>query len=176
MPRTGPVGDSWPRPPGLDEQVAELDPDVGALLDVLGDSPTDDDLELLRSDDRLWIPIARIDVRPWLVSWFTATADWQIERDLSGPITGTSSVGVAWSYGGVHDVAEAFNGLPATGREVVVRGDTVMGMDRYDCRFRLWRYVDWAGLYAQLGLALNWRVPVSNTPSPLPRPPDPREP
>jgi hypothetical protein len=31
-------------------------------------------------------------------------------------------------------------------------------------RFRVRRYVDWAGLFAQLGLTLNWRTPVTPEP------------
>jgi hypothetical protein len=26
------------------------------------------------------------------------------------------------------------------------------------------RYIDWAGLFAQLGLTLNWRTPVASEP------------
>jgi hypothetical protein len=29
-----------------------------------------------------------------------------------------------------------------------------------DTKLDVRRYIDWAGLYAQLGLVVNWRVPI----------------
>ncbi len=53
----------------------------------------------------------------------------------------------------------AFNGIPASGRGVTVHGFSLLGVE--DERLVVRRYVDWAGLFAQLGLTLNWRTPVS---------------
>jgi hypothetical protein len=96
-----------------------------------------------------------------LGQWFTASEGaWVADRDRSGPL-GENAFGVAWEYRGVHDVPFAFNGLPASGLEVTVRGFTVVGPPTDEARLHALRhYVDWAGLYAQLGLTLNWRLPV----------------
>lgn len=118
----------------------------------------------LRDDIEFQLALARADTRPYLVHWFSElivrTEGWVPDRERSGPI-GEQSVGTEWSWTGVHDDegrASAFNGITATGREVTVRGFTLMGVE--DRQFKLRRYVDWAGLFAQLGLTLNWRVPV----------------
>lgn len=118
----------------------------------------------LREDFEFQLALARADIRPHLVNWFSErivrTAGWVPDRERSGPI-GEQSVGTEWSWTGVHDDerrAGAFNGITGTGREVTVRGFTLMGVD--DGQFKVRRYVDWAGLFAQLGLTLNWRVPV----------------
>jgi hypothetical protein len=147
-------------PPNLAEHIAELDPEVRDLLERLRGGADPADLELLASDSRFWFPAARLDVRPWLVHWFEPTTDFAVDGNRSGPILDTSSVGCAWSYGGVHRRDGRFNGLTATGRSVVVRGYTVMGEERGSFGFA--RYIDWAGLYGQLGLTVNWRVPLPN--------------
>ena len=89
---------------------------------------------------------------------------WQVDRERSGAI-GPNAVGVEWTWRGVHDDVNrvgAFNGVAASGREVLVHGFTLMGVE--EGGFRLRRYIDWAGLWAQLGLTLNWRTPVSPEP------------
>jgi hypothetical protein len=53
-----------------------------------------------------------------------------------------------------------FNGIRATDRPVVVRGFTILSIEEE--RLKVRRYVDWVGLYGQLGLTFNWRVPVEN--------------
>jgi hypothetical protein len=147
-------------PPNLADEIEELEPDVRGLFESLSQDATSGDLELFASDSRFWLPAARLDIRPWLVHWFEPTTDWAVDGNRSGPIAGTSSVGCAWSYGGDHREDGRFNGLTATGRSVVVRGYTVMGDE--NGRFGFARYIDWAGLYGQLGLTVNWRVPVPN--------------
>ena len=70
-------------------------------------------------------------------------------------------VAVEWAFAGVHSRAD-FNGLRASGRNVDVRGITlfqavdVEGGQRLGFR----RYVDWARVFAQLGLTLSWRIPL----------------
>jgi topoisomerase IA-like protein len=44
----------------------------------------------------------------------------------------------------------------------VVRGFSLFVVE--DGEFRVRRYIDWIGLYAQLGLGVNWRVPIDTVP------------
>lgn len=118
----------------------------------------------LREDREFQLALARADVRPHLVTWFSEASPrrdaWLPNRERSGPI-GDHAVGIEWSWTGVHDdegCANAFQGIPGSGRAVTVRGFTLMGVE--EGRFRVRRYVDWAGVFAQLGLTLNWQVPV----------------
>lgn len=102
----------------------------------------------------------RADTLPFLQTWFTEVEPgWQMDVDRSGAL-GAQSVGIEWSFHGVHDTDGAFNGLAASMREVDVRGFSIIGMERD--RLQVRRYVDWAGLFAQLHLTLNWRMPLSN--------------
>lgn len=114
----------------------------------------------LREDREFQLALARADTRPYLLSWFSETEGWLADEERSGPI-GEQAVGTEWSWTGVHDdtgPAGAFNGIAASGRPVTVSGFTLMSAE--GDRFTVRRYVDWAGLFAQLGLTLNWRVPV----------------
>jgi hypothetical protein len=116
--------------------------------------------------------VVRHDTRPVLREWFTDTENdrgWEMDFDRSGRIGEGQSAGVAWSFEGTHDQVSpedarwsTFNGIPVTERQVTVRGFTLVDVD-FDSdqpRLRLRRYVDWAGLYSQLGLTVNWRVPL----------------
>ena len=118
----------------------------------------------LREDREFQLALARADARPHLVTWFSEANRrrdaWLPDRERSGPI-GDHSVGTEWSWTGVHDdegCANAFQGIPGTGRAVTVRGFTLMGVE--EGQFKVRHYVDWAGVFAQLGLTLNWQVPV----------------
>lgn len=118
----------------------------------------------LREDREFQLALARADARPHLVTWFSEatrpTDAWRPDPERSGPI-GDHSVGTEWCWTGMHDdegCANTFQGIPGSGRGVTVRGFTLMGVE--DGQFRVRRYVDWAGLFAQLGLTLNWQVPV----------------
>jgi hypothetical protein len=122
----------------------------------------------LREDTELLVALARADARPHLVSWFTERriegqeSGWSNDRERTGPL-GPNAAAVEWSWIGVHDDQQgdgAFNTIAASGQDVIVRGVTLMSVE--DSRFQVRRYIDWAGLFAQLGLALNWRTPVSN--------------
>ena len=60
-----------------------------------------------------------------------------------------------------------YHGYPAvictSPNDVIVHGFTLFGVeldDRGETRAMVRRYVDWAGVFAQLGLTLNWRTPV----------------
>jgi hypothetical protein len=145
----------------LNEEQLELfrrmhEDDPGALIDRL------------REDTEFLVALARADTRPHLASWFTERrvegqeSGWSYDRERTGPL-GPNAAGVEWSWIGVHDDQQgdgAFNTIAASGQEVTVRGVTLVGVE--DGRFRVRRYIDWAGLFAQLGLALNWRTPVAD--------------
>jgi hypothetical protein len=130
--------------------------DPGALIDQL------------REDTELLVDLARADTQPHLASWFTERriegqeSGWSYDRERTGPL-GPNAAAVEWRWIGVHDDQQgdgAFNTIAASGKDVIVRGVTLMSVE--DSRFQVRRYIDWAGLFAQLGLALNWRTPVSN--------------
>ena len=111
----------------------------------------------LRESVDLQVAMARADIRPHLRAWFTETVDWQNDPQTSG-VVGPGAAGVEWMWQGVHDKDGTFNGLSPSGREIVVRGFTLIGIE--EGRLVLRRYIDWAGLYEQLGLALSWRLPL----------------
>jgi hypothetical protein len=143
----------------LNEEQLELfrrmhEDDPGALIDKL------------REDTEFLVALARADTRPQLASWFTErriegqASGWSYDRERTGAL-GRNAVGVEWSWTGVHDNQQGdFNTIAASGKEVTVRGVTLMGVE--NGRFRARRYMDWAGLFAQLGLALNWRTPITD--------------
>jgi hypothetical protein len=126
-------------------------------------------MEVLRDDIELLVAIARADTRPHLLHWFSEhgveqAAGWTHDPERTGPI-GSFAAGVEWSWVGRHDddgADGAFNGIAPSQREVIVRGMSLMGVEEDE--FRVRRYVDWAGVYAQLGLTLNWRTPVRSEP------------
>ena len=124
-------------------------------------------METIRGDIDFLVALARADMRPYLVTWFTerpragAENGWVHEPDRSG-VVGASAAGVEWRWTGIHDddghPGGAFNGTTPSGLDVEVTGFTLMSIE--NDRFTVRRYIDWAGLYAQLGLTLNWRTPV----------------
>jgi hypothetical protein len=116
---------------------------------------------VLRAENDFALAFARADAVTYLRKWFTPTQGWRTVEERSGA-SGGAGVAVEWAWDGVHDRPGTFNGLSPTGRPVTVKGVTMLGLE--DGRVRVWRYVDWAGLFAQLGLSLNWRVPVSSAP------------
>jgi hypothetical protein len=140
-----------------------------AFLEALGDhldqyleveSSPHDLLELVTSDDAFREALVRADSLPSLTTWFTGSADgWRAHRERSGRL-GEAAAGTEWSFDGRHDQDDVFNGIRATDRPVVVRGFTILSIEEE--RLKVRRYVDWAGLYGQLGLTVNWRVPVEN--------------
>jgi hypothetical protein len=91
---------------------------------------------------------------------------WTVDPDRSGPL-GAGSVGVEWVYEAFHnrepsyvvtDPKAPFLGMPPTDNPVEAHGFSIFGVE--GGVFTVRRYIDWAGLYGQLGLTLNWRVPV----------------
>jgi hypothetical protein len=128
------------------------------------------------------IAMARADVRHHLLRWFQESdAGWQEDPRRSGSL-GEEAVATPWSFSGIpaekgtvggelasNDLVTVvgFNGLVATGREITVRGLTVMTVERDEeteaPKLSVHRHVDWAGLYGQLGLTLNWRIPTEGS-------------
>jgi hypothetical protein len=102
-----------------------------------------------------------------LEQWFSVRGEGlKFTEGRSGPV-GDRDAGAEWEYEGIHDKAGALRGLPATGRPVAVHGLTVVGTGiGEDGRevVLLTRHIDWVGLYAQLGLTINWRVPLDPEP------------
>lgn len=121
-------------------------------------SGAEDLIERLRTDFRVLDAVAFADMMVSLQQWFSDRATiWEVDEQTSGP-AGSAGAGVEWTYRGTHTQAGTFNGLPATGRDVEVHGYSAFTV--VDSRLDVRRYIDWAGLYAQLGLVVNWRVPV----------------
>jgi hypothetical protein len=137
-------------------------------------------LEALRQPDQVFLlAIAEADTAPMLRQWFSergivrAESGWEHDPHRTGRI-GESAVGVEWRWTGVHDdggdqdddggpTFPSFNSLPPSGNEVTVHGFTLFGIEldhRGEPLAAVRRYVDWAGVFAQLGLTLNWRTPV----------------
>jgi hypothetical protein len=123
-------------------------------------------IERVKIDRNLLDALAFADMLVSLEQWFSDRAPiWEVDEQTSGP-AGPSGVGVEWTYRGTHDHAGTLNGLPATMREVEVHGYSVFtAVETGDgSKLDVRRYIDWAGLYAQLGLVVNWRVPMPADP------------
>jgi len=136
----------------------------------------------MRTDDGFRVAMARADVRHHLLRWFQEDeAGWQDDLERSGPL-GDASVGTSWTFSGIH-VEEStpddrvvggvlasgeevevvgFNGVTPTGNRITVRGFTVMSAVEGKPDLAVHRHVDWAGLFGQLGLTLNWRIPIDD--------------
>jgi hypothetical protein len=138
----------------------------GESLDLLGERLRA--FNALRQDPerlRQWLAaddnaeaVARADIEPHLRAWFTPTDGWAAHADTTGAL-GPRGAGVEWRWHGSHDRDGAFNGLAATGVGVVVRGFSVLTFNT-ERAFKVRRYIDWAGLFTQLGLTMNWRLPA----------------
>jgi hypothetical protein len=144
----------------------------------LKDNP-DGMLEALQQPDQVFLlAVAEADTAPMLREWFSergvvrADSGWEHDPERTGRI-GESAVGVEWRWHGRHDDGESqggpgakvpsFNSIPPSGNDVTVHGFTLFGVEMDDAgerRAMVRRYVDWAGVFAQLGLTLNWRTPV----------------
>lgn len=145
-----------------------LHPEDEHWLELANDPPRFFE-ELNSNVDNQQVEMARADVVSHLREWFSDAEGWQHDPARSGPI-GDGWFGTEWTYGGIHDKDGAFNGLHATGNHVTVRGFTLMGVEGDHTVVH--RYVDWLGLFGQLRLSVNWRLPHQ----PDPRPDDPDEP
>lgn len=124
-------------------------------------------VEEMRNDRAMVEATVASDALSTLERWFSVRGEGlRFTEGRSGPVGGRDA-GAEWAYEGIHDKAGALRGLPATGRPVEVHGLTVVGTATgEDGReaFLLTRHIDWAGLYAQLGLTINWRVPLDPEP------------
>jgi hypothetical protein len=154
-----------------------LDADQWHQLTQLMEQP-DDHIGALLGDPDLQVAIARADVVPRLLGWFTPdTPDehggrdrwgWSYAPERSGTI-GASAV-VEWSFAGTYTedgnggdppTGTLFNGVLRLDQPAELHGVTFMGVEGGE--FRLRRYIDWIGFYAQLGLTVNWRTPSRST-------------
>jgi hypothetical protein len=131
-----------------------------AIYEQLRDRP-DELINVARNDLAVGVAIARADAVPRFRTWFTEQEGWRSNDERSGAI-GPASVGVEWQFSGVHDKDLAFNGLAASGRAIEIRGYSIVGADGGKLNVR--RYIDWAGLFGQLGLSVNWRIPLPAEP------------
>ena len=155
-----------PSPPDWPERQEALDEEeVARYLELQEDWPAL--LETLTGDLEFGLKVVEADSVAVLSQWFTAAdGGWRTEADRSG-LLGADAFGVAWAYDGIHDIPFAFNGVPASNRPVTVRGFTLIGSDPSGSgRAQIRRYVDWAGVFGQLGLTLNWRIPVEPSRAP----------
>lgn len=145
------------------EWMGRLQDDDERYQEIVGDAESF--VGRLNDDSELAVDLARADVEAHLRTWFTddERSGWEHDPTRSGPI-GDGWFGTEWTFRGVHDRDGAFNGLPATGNDVVVRGFTLMGTQDGNVCVR--RYVDWVGLFGQLRLSVNWRLP--HQPDPVP--------
>jgi len=146
-----------------------LGPERAEIFDRLMDPETGNPRELmaaLRDDPGFGQAVVECDTVDRLGPMFSDDrGEWTAESERSGAL-GDASFGVAWTFATLHDKPDAFNHLPATNRPVTVRGFTILGVDvdadSGDEKVKVRRYVDWAGVFGQLGLTLNWRVPLPN--------------
>lgn len=154
--------------PELPKWEDELTPDQLEKFTDLQQDPVSL-VNAMREDIEFQVALARADTRPHLIHWFTeldisrTDEGWVADLERSGPI-GPLAVGTEWSWSGVHDdVGGApINDTAPSGRTVTVRGFTLMGVDKGELAVR--RYCDWVGLFAQLHLTLNWRMPIGEPP------------
>lgn len=148
-----------PSPEGWEGRQGALDPDaLGRYAELAADWSAL--LAVLRDDPDFGLRVVEADAVAVLVQWFRPGEGWARDPDRWG-VLGENAYGVAWAFDGVHDEDRVFNGLPASGRRVSVVGFTVIGPDPVGGpRAVIRRYVDWAGVFGQLGLTLNWRLPV----------------
>jgi hypothetical protein len=155
------------------ECLGRLAEETRARYEELADDPQRL-VEGLREDARLGLALIECDTVTGLSRWFTGLEGWSADpEELSGAL-GHAAFGAAWTFHGRHDRGfqmadppdrSPLSGVQATGREVNVRGFTIIVAEEQGGveRIQLRRYVDWAGAFAQLGLTLNWRVPVPTT-------------
>jgi hypothetical protein len=110
--------------------------------------------------------LCRADVEPHFEEWFTPVGGWKAQPaflmppDLKGAAPSPAVTAIEWQWHGRHDKSYAFNNTLATGTEVTVRGCTVMSFNEKGV-LKVRRYIDWAGLLTQIGISVNWRIPVA---------------
>ncbi|HET8617887.1 MAG TPA: hypothetical protein VFM27_02960 [Acidimicrobiales bacterium] len=159
---------SSPREPRWKEILTERLPErAGDIEGLMSDAP-DRLVAELRDDPDMTRALVEADARHVLEKWFSPRAEETVVfTDGRVGAVGDQDAGAEWVFAGHHDQAEVFRGLPATGRPVEVHGFTVVatGTDEEGRPIPVFtRHIDWAGLYAQLGLTINWRVPLDPEP------------
>ena len=159
---------SSPREPRWKEILTERLPERAD--DIEGRMADDPDrlVSDLRDDPEMTRALVEADARNVLEKWFSPRSDESLKftDGRFGPV-GETDAGAEWVFEGRHDQADVFRGLPATGRPVDVHGFTVVASrpDEHGRSIPVFtRHIDWAGLYAQLGLTINWRVPLDPEP------------
>jgi len=133
-------------PAGLIAQLGERTEEEQALGEISG----------------LLSALARADTVSSMEQWFADRANgWQPEHRRSGTI-GVESAGVEWTYAGSYSRDRTFHGAPAQDQPVAAHGFTIFSVE--NGVFTVFRHIDWAGLFAQLGFTLNTRVPLDPPP------------
>ena len=100
--------------------------------------------------------LVRDDVVEGLGAAFEPTTGFAVLDALAGkaPATADDVTFVPWQYGGLH--VGSFHGVAPTGRAVLIVGTTAVDVGRSE-EPEFHRFVDWANVFAQLGLTVNAR-------------------
>jgi hypothetical protein len=113
-------------------------------------------------DEREAVSLVRRDVVAGLDKLFPAREDdgeegFRIAEDFAGqaPITNDAVEAVVWTWTGRDTVG--FGGLKPTRTQVVVRGVTLIERGDGETGPRVYRYVDWSQVAAQLGVGFTGR-------------------
>jgi hypothetical protein len=162
------AGTTSERPvPSFEELLERRNPDLAREVIPRLHDGADDLIRGVRDDGAQVRDIVFADTLANMLQWFSSDEVVEFTEGRSGAV-GTDVAGAEWTYRGVHDVPAAFNGLPATGRPVEVHGFTVLSASAGE--LMVTRHIDWAGLFTQLGLGLDLRVPMTPEPDPAPGP------
>lgn len=114
------------------------------------------------------IALAREDIDGGVGRWLPASAELQVE--LSGQVGDSAFTAVRWVHRGTNTgTDDPFLGLAPTGDEVEVHGITLVE-DRGDGEPVFHRFVDWVGVFDQLGMAVGGRLTVSEHPGHIGQP------
>ena len=103
------------------------------------------------------------DVTAGLAEYFTPTQGFLPAAGFAEgePISNGRHTAIVWEYHGRHTAA--FQGVQPTGREVVIRGTTVVDVSRRS-RPVFHRYVDWLDVMGQLGMTSTHRPALDEIP------------
>lgn len=109
--------------------------------------------------------LVREDVMAGVGSWFPGSDD--LEITLAGGVEGSPFTTIRWVHRGRNSSnRDPFIGLARTGIDVEVHGITLVE-DRGAEEPLFHRYVDWVGVYDQLGLSVAGRLAVADRPDHL---------
>ena len=116
------------------------------------------------------VGLVRDDVALGVGRWLPALPGEELEIGVAGTVdgpSGTPFTTVQWVHRGRNEgPRDPFIGLAPTGAEVEVHGVTLVE-DRGGDEPLFHRYVDWVGVFDQLGLAVSGRLHVSGHPGHL---------